>query len=213
MARRKREKIIEAALFKNVISPLSNVGPIDWPAYFGNRHPHTLELGCGAGRYTIGIAELDPAKNVIGVDIKGARIWRGAKEALQKKLSNAIFLRTKIEDLGRYFEPQSVAEIWITFPDPFPRKKQAKHRLTSPIFLPLYKQLLTSAGTVHLKTDDSDLFRYSIEAVAAASGKILVKTDDLYSTGPLSDILCLKTRYEDRHLAAGKTIKYLSWKW
>lgn len=207
--RRKLKKIAEAMTFPNV-RQADTTHPGTWPEYFGNSHPIVLELACGTGAYAVGLARMFPENNFIGVDIKGARIWSGAKTALELKLPNAAFLRAPIENLKEYFLPGSVAGIWITFPDPFPRKKHAKNRLTSPKFLDIYKAILAPGGIIHLKTDDKFLFDYATETATSCQGEILEKIEDLYAREITDPTIKIKTKYEQRHVADGRRIYYLS---
>ena len=175
---------------------------------FANNGHLCLELACGKGDYTIGLAAMHPDRNYVGVDIKGARIWRGAKTALESGMQNVAFLRVRIEFIDQYFLPGEVDEIWITFPDPYPSK--ANRRLTSFNFLDKYNNLLRPGGLLHLKTDDDDLFHYSIEEVNK-SGLFSIKRSEsnIYGIRELSNELAIRTQYEKRHLATNKTIKYL----
>jgi tRNA (guanine-N7-)-methyltransferase len=175
--------------------------------FFKNDNPVVLELACGKGDYTVGLARLFPEKNFIGVDIKGNRIWRGAKTALEEKITNAGFLRTKIELLTHFFAPDEVSEIWITFPDPQP--KSPNRRLTAPHFLDKYRAVCQQNAIVHLKTDDPDLYQYSLEVATEQNLKILVAEYDIDSAGIRQNELAIQTFYETQHLANGKTIKYL----
>lgn len=168
-----------------------------------------LELACGKGYYTIALAERYPEATLVGVDIKGARIWHGAEFALDRGLDNVFFLRTKIEALGRFFEAEELDEIWITFPDPHPRKGKAKKRLTSPRFLEIYKKLLKPGGIVHLKTDDKGLFEYTLSVIDELGCKIVRKFDDVYGESD-DDLLYIKTDYERRFLAEGRQIRYVA---
>ena len=147
---------------------------------FGNRHPLVLELGCGKGEYTVALARKYPAKNFIGVDIKGARMWVGATDALQNNLTNVAFLRTRIEFIRSCFAPGEVSEIWLTFPDPQPQQSRENKRLTSPRFLQSYREIMQPEGIVHLKTDSQSLFEYTCEVVESNNLQILACTDDLY---------------------------------
>ncbi len=178
--------------------------------HFGNEQPITLELACGRGEYTLGLARMYPARNFIGVDIKGARIWKGASMALAEGPANAAFLRTRIELIEQFFNPGELQEIWITFPDPFLRKSKANRRLTNPRFLAMYSRLLAPGGAIHLKTDSPELYEYTLEALVEFPGAhILAQNADIYA-GPLPlPELELKTYYEHMHLAEGKTIKYV----
>ena len=155
--------------FSNVIQPSRETvtkGDFEhkgkWKTYFNNDNPIVLELGCGKGEYSVYLAEKYPDKNFIGIDIKGARFWAGAKDALEKGLPNVAFLRTQIELLAHVFDSEEVSEIWITFPDPQIKFKRTKHRLTNPTFLEIYKNLLQPKGQVHLKTDSEFLHGYTL---------------------------------------------------
>jgi tRNA (guanine-N7-)-methyltransferase len=222
--RNKLQKFAELSGFPNVYEnfdparpELSAAGGVElqmagqWAArHFGNDRPITLELACGRGEYTLGLARMYPQRNFIGMDIKGARIWKGANIALRENLSNAAFLRARIELIERFFAPGEVSEIWITFPDPFLRDSKTNRRLTNPRFLDTYRRLLVPDGTVHLKTDSPELYEFTLETLAAFPGAhILAQNDDIYA-GPLPlPELALKTFYENMHLAERKTIKYV----
>lgn len=178
--------------------------------HFGNDHPLTLELACGRGEYTLALARRFPDRNFIGVDIKGARIWRGAKTALEEGLNNVAFLRTRIEYLAEFFAPAEVREIWITFPDPFPRPSKANLRLTSPFFLERYRQVLHPNGTLHLKTDSPILYDYTLETIGRTPyAQLDYADDDIYAQPlPLPE-LETETHYERIHRDRGATIKYV----
>jgi tRNA (guanine-N7-)-methyltransferase len=171
-----------------------------------------LELGCGKGEYTVQLAKKYPETLFLGVDIQGERIWRGAKEALENKIDNAYFLRTQIENIKGFIPKKSINEIWITFPDPFPRDRNAKKRLTSPRFLGMYKDLLKRDGVVHLKTDSKELFEYTIESVQDSEFSMIKKVEDIYLEGLNlhPDINEIQTTFEKKHLKNGKSIKYLN---
>ena len=180
--------------------------------YFHNDNPIVLELGCGRGEYTVGLAAHNPNKNYIGIDIKGARMWAGAKQAELAGMKNVAFLRTNIEMLSHFFAPNEVAEIWITFPDP--QMKKATKRLTSTYFMQRYTQLLFANGIIHLKTDSPFLYTYTQAMVKENSYPLLVDTDDLYAAKPTADIdeaRSLQTHYEHQWLDRGLTIKYIAW--
>ncbi|QHV93892.1 tRNA (guanosine(46)-N7)-methyltransferase TrmB [Spirosoma endbachense] len=216
MTRRKHHFFLQNAESANVIEvgkPLYKTIKGRWRLdYFTNDKPIVLELACGKGEYTIGLAQAFPDTNFIGVDIKGDRIARGAKIAQTLGLTNVAFLRTDINYLQEFFEEGEVNEIWITFPDPQPRPKQDKHRLTHPRFLAIYKQLLVRGGTMHLKTDSPDLFAYSVEQVKQFGCSDLQLTTDLYQS-PLNKIhLGIKTKYEQVFFDKGFTINYLQCK-
>ncbi len=176
---------------------------------FRNQNPITLELACGKGEYTVALAQKYHSKNFIGIDIKGARMWRGAKTALEENITNIVFLRTYIDHIEEYFSEGEVEEIWITFPDPYREKSKARKRLTSPLFLSRYKKILQSRGVINLKTDDHQLYQFTLETIAEFNGRILYSSDDLYSQLLPDEILNVKTFYEQQHLAEGKTIKYI----
>ena len=179
-------------------------------AHFGNNNPITLELACGAGEYAVGLAQMFPERNFIGVDIKGNRLWAGAKDALDAGLHNVAFLRTRIEIIRSFFEQNEIDEIWITFCDPFPRQSKDNRRLTSPYFLNIYRQILKPGGLVHLKHDDPDFYKFSQKTLAEdAACKILYENFDIYAEPLAYPELEMKTRYEEMHLEKGKKIKYL----
>lgn len=174
---------------------------------FGNDNPIVLELGCGKGEYTVGLARRFPHKNFIGVDIKGSRIWRGAQTSLQEALHNVRFIRTRIELVNSFFGPGEVDEIWITFPDPQLKKK--RKRLTSPRFLLNYTGFLKNNGMVHLKTDNVVLYRYTLELSEINHFRIHHHTGDLYQSGLNNDLTEIKTFYEKQFLEQGMKINYL----
>jgi tRNA (guanine-N7-)-methyltransferase len=178
--------------------------------HFGNDKPVTLELACGRGEYTLQLGRHFPEKNFIGIDVKGARIWKGATIALDENLTNVAFLRSRIEKLGIYFREGDISEIWITFPDPFLNPTESKHRLTSPHFLDIYKQILIPGGIINLKTDDDLLYEYTLKVVEADPGiTLLYAENDIYSRPLIDPTLEFKTYYEGLHLAEGKKIKYV----
>ncbi|MDR2968060.1 MAG: tRNA (guanosine(46)-N7)-methyltransferase TrmB [Tannerellaceae bacterium] len=175
--------------------------------FFGNSNPIVLEPGCGKGEYTVGLARLFPDKNFIGVDIKGARMWSGAKESLEAGMANVAFLRTNIELINRFFAPDEVSEIWLTFPDP--QMKKVSKRLTSTRFMKLYREILTPDGIVHLKTDSNFMYTYTLEMIKANAYPVLFHTDDLYHSGMADEILSIRTYYEQQWQARGIDIKYI----
>ncbi len=182
-----------------------------WGAdFFGNDKPIVLELGCGKGEYTVGLARRFPDKNFIGVDIKGARMWTGASEARDTGMKNVAFVRTSIELIDSFFAPGEVSEIWITFPDP--QMKKATKRLTSTRFMNLYRRILVDNGLIHLKTDSPFLYTYTDLMVKLNSLPVVESTADLYASGSAGDILDIKTHYERQWLARGLTIKYLQFR-
>jgi tRNA (guanine-N7-)-methyltransferase len=217
VGKNKLMRFAQMETFTNVIQPdLDEVLNKDYPlkgnwnsSFFKNNNPIVLELGCGKGEYTVGLSRKYPEKNFIGIDIKGARIWRGAKTALEDKLTNVGFLRTRIEHICSFFAPGEVSEIWITFPDPQMKKIRAKKRLTSSRFLPRYRQFLKKDGIIHLKTDNSLLYEYSHSLCEYNNLNILKSTNDLYKTESDENLLSIQTFYESQFLAQGIPIKYL----
>lgn len=182
-----------------------------WNAFFGNDHPLVLELGCGKGEYTLGLARRNPNRNFIGVDIKGARLWRGAKTALEDSLDNVAFLRTHIELVDRAFGPGEVSELWITFPDPQIKYKRTKHRMTNPQFLERYQRILKPGGLIHLKTDSEFMHGYTLGMLQGMGWKIHYSNHDIYrNEGAPEDVLQIQTFYEKQYLQQGKPITYLS---
>jgi tRNA (guanine-N7-)-methyltransferase len=179
---------------------------------FNNDHPVLLELGCGKGEYTVGLARQYPGKNFIGVDIKGARIWKGAKIANEGGLENVAFLRTRIEFIESFFGPAEIDEIWITFPDPQLKKRRNKKRLTGPLFLNHYRTFLKDRGVVHLKTDNDVLFRYTARLARHNGLEILAETGDLYHSAILDELLSIQTTYEKLFLSEGSNINYIAFR-
>lgn len=181
-----------------------------WPGHFQNTNPITLELACGGGEYTVELARRYPNRNFIGVDIKGNRIWKGARVALSEGRRNAAFLRTRIEIIEHFFAENEVDEIWITFPDPFLRDSKSNRRLTSPYFLEKYRHFLRPGGLVHLKTDERKLYDFTLETIAEDPRcRILFETDDIYSAPLEYPELDIKTFYEAKDIAGEKQVKYI----
>ncbi len=182
----------------------------EWGAkFFKNNNPIVLELGCGRGEYTVNLAEKFPDKNFIGIDIKGARMWRGAKTATENSMFNVGFLRTRIEFISSFFAKDEVSEIWITFPDPQLKKDRVKKRLTSPEFLSLYSGFLEPNGYINLKTDSQHLHEYTKANIELNKLPLAESCNDIYGTGYADDVLSIRTRYEGLFLADGFTITYL----
>jgi tRNA (guanine-N7-)-methyltransferase len=175
--------------------------------FFGSSRPVVLELGCGKGEYTVGMAGMFPDRNYIGIDIKGSRMWKGAKQAIENKMPNVGFLRTRIEFITSFFDRDEVDEIWITFPDPQPRKP--RKRLTAPSFLDRYRMFLKPGRPVHLKTDSRELYDFTLAVIGRNGLEIVRQTGDLYSTAAANEILSIKTYYEQQFLDQGKPIFYL----
>jgi tRNA (guanine-N7-)-methyltransferase len=209
----KLERFAENATFENVIehTDFKENGKKpkgSWHHVFENPHPITLELACGTGACTLELAKRNPEVNFIGIDIKGARIWKGAKKAKAEEVPNVRFLRIFIEEIDEYFAKSEVNEIWITFPDPYPRAGDRSKRLTSPRFLENYVNILQPGGIVHFKTDDTDFFQYTCREVQKFGGTFIQKVPDIYGRACLDDRLNIQTVYEKRHLKQGKTISY-----
>ncbi len=202
--------------FSNVFQPPYEPMAGQWRAkYFHNDNPIVMELGCGRGEYTVGLAERYPDKNFIGVDIKGARMWAGAKQAIEKGLSNVAFLRTQIEFITEFFAADEIDEVWITFCDP--QMKKATKRLTSTYFMQRYQRIVRPNGLIHLKTDSPFLYTYTTEMLRLNPYPVLCQTDDLYAQQNdtdswLVDAQALQTHYEKQWLDRGLSIKYIVWR-
>ncbi len=176
--------------------------------FFHNDNPIVLELGCGKGEYTVALAERNPDKNFIGVDIKGARMWRGAKTATERGMTNVGFLRARIEFITSLFAAGEVSELWITFPDPQLKTRRAKKRLTSPIFLEYYAKLLATDGWINLKTDSQHLYNYTQAVISQFDLPCEVANNDIYGSGYADEVLSVKTAYETVYLQRGLPITY-----
>lgn len=219
MSKGKLQKFAEMETFKNVFQyPYSVISEVPFTMkghwreqYFHNDNPIVLELGCGKGEYTVGLARMYPNINFIGVDIKGARIYTGAKQALEEDLPNVAFLRTSIEIIDRFFGQDEVQEIWLTFSDP--QMKNVHKRLTSTFFMNRYRHFLINNGIIHLKTDSNFLFTYTTYMVEKNNLPVLLRTEDLYHTDGLDDrtreILGIHTYYENQWIERGLSIKYM----
>ncbi|MCB0578178.1 MAG: tRNA (guanosine(46)-N7)-methyltransferase TrmB [Phaeodactylibacter sp.] len=222
--RNKLQKFTELLTFPNVYENFNPMEPQlhglngvevqlrgEWASkHFGNEKPITLELACGRGEYSLGLARQNPHRNFIGVDIKGARIWKGARIALEEGLRNAAFLRIRIERIANFFGPGEISEIWITFPDPFLRNSKANRRLTAPRFLDEYRKVLEPGGLIHLKTDEPQLYDFTLRTLEEYPGaEILYQDEDIYAKPLPMPELELKTYYEKMHLEEGKKIKYV----
>lgn len=180
---------------------------------FQNQNPLVIELACGRGEFTVGLARVFPHQNFIGVDIKGSRIWKGSSTATEEGLENVAFLRTQIQLLDKFFDQGEIDELWITFPDPFPRDGDEKRRLTSDRFLDMYKPLLKSGGTVHFKTDNTGLFDFSLNLVQSRKDiEVLGHTHDFYQSEWKDDHFGIQTRYEKMFSEKGEKIKYLKFR-
>lgn len=208
MGQKKLQRFAEIETFPNVLIYPKGM-PGTWSKQFGNSHPLTLELACGKGDYTLGLARLFPERNFMGVDLKGNRIWRGAKTALEENLANVAFLRTQIDKIEEYFLPGEVEEIWITFPDPFLRKSRARHRLTHPRFLAHFQKIIKAGGTINLKTDSPQLYRFTKMVIEATGCTLLEDIPNVYAQEEVAPLLRIQTFYEGMHLADGRIIRFL----
>jgi tRNA (guanine-N7-)-methyltransferase len=210
----------ELGTFSNVFQPeIETVAGIDHPVkgtwnkeVFKNQNPVILELGCGKGEYTLGLATRFPENNYIGIDIKGARMWRGAKTACELNLKNAAFLRTRIEFINSFFTEDEVDEIWITFPDPHPGRRNSNKRLTSPWFLNRYRMFMKDKGLIHLKTDNTELYNFTRKVALHNKLNLVNDTNNLYAKNISDDILSIRTHYEKIFLNSGLKICYLSFR-
>jgi len=208
MAQNKLQRFADIKEFANVLEYPQDIAG-KWHEFFHNSNPIILELACGKGEYTVGLARLHKEVNYIGVDIKGNRIWRGAKTALDEDLKNAAFLRTSIEQLGDYFLPGEVAEIWITFPDPQLRASKQKKRLTHPRFLRIYQRILKEMGVVHLKTDSPHLYTFTKQVIQLYNLQLIVDNNNVYRGEEVTPELLIQTHYEKMDIAKSNTIYYL----
>jgi tRNA (guanine-N7-)-methyltransferase len=217
MGKDKLRKFNENRQFKHVYQPsaeeMMNSAELfkgKWNEKFGNSNPIILELGCGKGEYSVALSKKYPERNFIGIDIKGARLWRGAKTVADEKIANAAFLRIRIDFIDNFFAQNEVDEIWITFPDPQARKP--RKRLTSPLFLDRYRNFLRSGGIVHLKTDSRMLHDYTLKVIAENNCTLLTAYTDIATQCPDNELLSIKTHYEARYSAQGIPITYLNFR-
>ncbi|WP_069659563.1 tRNA (guanosine(46)-N7)-methyltransferase TrmB [Arcticibacter eurypsychrophilus] len=212
MGKDKLRRFAEIETFANVMQ-LDEGKPFkgNWSKdHFQNDKPLILELACGKGEYTVSLAKLFPDHNFIGIDYKGNRIWRGAKTAIEENISNVAFLRIQIENILDYFDEGEIAQIWITFPDPQPQLSREKKRLTSTRFLNKYKIIFTPEGILHLKTDSDAFHEFTLKMIGEHDMNLLKRTEDLYHSDLVTDVLSIKTYYEKKYLANDKNINYLS---
>jgi tRNA (guanine-N7-)-methyltransferase len=211
MSQKKLIRFEELRSFSNVLQyPEGMQGK--WNEFFGNQNPITLELACGKGEYALGLGRLFPRRNFIGIDIKGNRIWKGAKTALNESLKNVAFLRTQIDKLTDYFAPNEINEIWITFPDPQLRFSKMKKRLTHPKFLRLYKNILQPNGVIHLKTDSPQLYDFTKTVIDLYKLQVAEDKDDLHAEDALSEALKIKTHYENLDIAKSSKVHYFAFR-
>lgn len=211
MGHKKLIRFEEIKAFDNVLQYPENMQG-NWHSFFKNQYPITLELACGKGEYSVGLGSMYANRNFIGIDIKGNRIWRGAKTALEQGLNNVAFLRTEIDKINLFFAENEVSEIWITFPDPQLRLSKAKKRLTHPKFLRLYQQLLQPNGLIHLKTDSPDLYQFTKTVIELYDLELLVDYNDAYSVENIQQELKIKTHYEKLDIAKSNRIHYLQFR-
>ena len=211
MGKDKLRRFAEIETFANVYQlEEGQVLKGNWAAnHFKNTNPVVLELACGKGEYSVNLATLFPDKNFIGIDYKGNRIWRGAKTAIEEGINNVAFLRIQIENLLDYFAEGEIDEIWITFPDPQPQDSREKKRLTFPAFLNRYKIVLKPGGCVNLKTDNDQLYAYTVEKTAESGLVVHKNTDHLYTSEFVDEVLSIKTYYEKKYLLHDKNINYI----
>lgn len=208
MGQKKLQRFAEIRTFKNVLEyPLHMQGK--WAGFFKNEHPVTLELACGKGEYAIGLGRSYPARNFIGIDLKGNRIWVGAKKALDEHLQNVAFIRSQIDKIDQYFCKGEVSDIWITFPDPQLRTSRAKKRLTHPHFLRIYQKFLQPGGHIHLKTDSPDLYRFTKLVINFYELKMEEDNANVYANADIPADLGIKTYYESLDISKSKKIHYL----
>jgi len=208
MGQKKLQRFAEIRTFRNVLEyPLHMRG--EWASFFNNNHPITLELACGKGEYAVGLGRMYPEKNFVGVDLKGNRIWVGAKKSLEENLGNVAFVRSQIDKIDQYFEKGEVSEIWITFPDPQLRTSRAKKRLTHPHFLRLYQKFLKKDGLIHLKTDSPDLYHFTKLVIDFYNLKLTEDKNNVYANIDVPDELRIQTYYESLDIAKSKKIHYL----
>ncbi|MCL4148688.1 UNVERIFIED_CONTAM: hypothetical protein GTU68_004848, partial [Idotea baltica] len=218
-SKNKLKRFQENETFPNVIQPtreevihnFSYQGK--WHSFFKNTNPIVVELGCGKGEYTVALAQQNPDKNFIGIDIKGARFWRGAKTAVEENLPNVAFIRTQIELVEYIFAKGEIAEIWITFPDPQIKYKRTKHRMTNTVFLKRYKNILSENGIINLKTDSEFMHGYTLGLLHGEGHEILYANHDVYhNEGAPKEVTSIQTFYESQYLMVDKAITYIKFR-
>lgn len=219
MAKRKLQRFAENATFNHFFQPLWEELAEGFPLrgnwkqdFFGNNNPVIIEMGCGKGEYTVDLSDKYPERNFIGIDKKGARMWRGAKTSIENNRKNVAFVRTRAENISLVFGPDEVDEIWITFPEPQPNSPRHSKRFTSPEFINRYRKLLKPGGIIHLKTDSDLFYSYTLEVISESGHELLYSNNDLYAnpTDPeVKDVIDVQTHYEKIWLSQGLTIKYL----
>ncbi|PIF01084.1 MAG: tRNA (guanosine(46)-N7)-methyltransferase TrmB [Maribacter sp.] len=219
-SKNKLKRFKENETFKNVVQPdreeiEDGSFPLkgNWNTHFGNDNPIVLELGCGKGEYTLGLARMYPNKNFIGIDIKGARLWRGAKTAIEDAMGNVAFVRAQIELIDRIFDKNEVSGIWITFPDPQIKYKRTKHRMTNEVFLEKYERILIDHGLVHLKTDSEFMHGYTLGLLHGTHREVVYANHDVYKNGGSpKEVLSIQTFYEKQYLGQDKPITYIKFR-
>lgn len=218
-SKNKLKRFNENKTFDNVVEPTREevvsgfVHQGKWNEFFGNDNPIVLELGCGKGEYTVALAKRNPDVNYIGIDIKGARFWRGAKTAVEDKMPNVAFIRTQIELVDFIFAENEVSEIWITFPDPQIKYKRTKHRMTGDAFLKRYHKVLNEEGIMHLKTDSEFMHGYTLGLLHGQGHEVLYANHDVYrQEGAPDEVMKVQTYYESQYLEKGKAITYTKFK-
>jgi tRNA (guanine-N7-)-methyltransferase len=219
LAKRKLQRFAENATFNHFFQPLWEELASGFPLrgkwnsdFFGNNNPVIIEMGCGKGEYTVDLSDKYPGRNFIGIDKKGARMWRGAKTSIEENRKNVAFVRTRAENIDLVFGPAEVDEIWITFPEPQPNSPRHSKRFTSPEFISRYRKLLKPGGIIHLKTDSDLFYTYTLEVISESSHELLYNNSDLYanpSDPEVKDVVDVQTHYEKIWLSQGLTIKYL----
>jgi tRNA (guanine-N7-)-methyltransferase len=209
MGQKKLIRFAEIESFPNVLQYPQDIKG-KWNEFFKNQNQLTLELACGKGEYAVGLGRLYPNKNFLGIDVKGNRMWVGAKTALKENLNNIAFLRTQIDRINEYFDKDEVSEIWITFPDPQLRQSKHKKRLTHPKYLRFYQQLLKAGGIIHLKTDSPVLYQFTKKVIELYALPLLADYSNLHQQQQLSEELKIKTHYEGLDIAGSNRIHYLS---
>jgi len=217
MGRNKLEKFAENKTFPNFFdADYQSIKKTDFylkgnwgKEFFKNTHPIVLELGCGKGEYATGLAEKYPNMNFIGIDKKGARMWKGCKYSVEKGMKNVAFIRSQVSYVPHYFDKNEISEIWLTFPDPQPKRTKATKRLTSPLYLDFYKRVIQPDGFIHLKTDNESLFEYTLDVLTNFQHKIIDKKADLYSHEKIDENVLIETYYEKKWREQGHKIYYI----
>lgn len=207
--RRKGRKQNEVRTLQNVLWGNVETLAQNLKSRFNRNQKFTLELGCGNGEYTISLAKKYPEKVFIGIDVKGSRIWTGAKNAVENKISNCLFIISRIDRLNLIFPPQTVEEIWLPFPNPFPMRKSIKQRLVHKRFLEVYRKICLPKAKIHLKTDDEILFNYAIQVTKEENLELVCKVNDLYNSSFYKNELVITTKFEQQHINNNRTIKYV----